>query len=1114
MPKPFAKALVAHLLASAMLAAPALAQAPAPAPSGPVADPLQSGFNNPPNAARPRVWWHWLNGNVTVDGIDKDLDWLARMGIGGVQNFDANLTTPQIVEKRLVYMDPAWKAAFRHAVATADAKGLEFAIAASPGWSETGGPWVTPADGMKKLVWSETVVPGGKPLRGKLASPPAITGPYQSVGFAGLFADPTVAGPKIPAMGGDIAILAVPAPAGVAPLPGEVRITDGTTRPAQALTDADEETALSVPVGTAEKPATVDLAYAGPLTAASARVFIKEARPPFAPPRYTARIEAQVGGAWQQVAQVPLAEAATTVSFAPVTASRFRLLIGPGPAFPAGGLGSVPGAVVSNLFPPSNPGEVHVGELRLFPEARVHQSETKAGFGTTPNYYEIDTVQATAGPLPDQVVDITGKLRLDGTLDWTPPKGTSWRILRFGWSLTGKVNHPATPEATGLEVDKYDAAAVERYMNGYLALYRDTVGAENIGAKGIRAILTDSIEVGASNWTPRLLEEFKARRGYDARPWLPALAGTVIGSAARSDQFLYDWRRTLGDLMADAHYGTVAKVAHANGLKVYGEALEDGRPVLGDDLDMRRNADVPMAALWTFPRGGNPRSGLLGDMKGAASVAHFYGQNIVAAESMTSAFSPWAFAPSDLKRVIDLEFAQGVNRPVVHTSVHQPNDEKLPGLSLAIFGQYFNRHETWADMAKPWIDYMASTSYLLQAGRSSADVAVFHGEESPTTVQFSQGTPKWLPQAHGYDLLSARMLAALKAEAGGELVSPGGARYRAVQLSPLTERMSLGALTDLKRLADAGARIVGRKPVASPGLNDDPAAFSALASAIWAMPNVVDEADVGAGLKRLGIAPDFEVLEGPAADLRFVHRKLVDGDLYFVNNRQSAAVSARIRFGVTGRVPEVWRAIGGTVERVSYQSDAAGTVVPLDLGPEDALFVVFRQPATATSATVAPAVWQEVAALPAAWSVAFQPRRGAPPVIKLGALSGLETNADPAVRHFSGTASYTTTFARPAAKGPLWLDLGKVGDVAEVLVNGKSAGISWFPPYRFEVGSLLKRGRNTIEVRVANLWVNRLVGDQQPGAKPITWTAVPTYHPDAPLRPAGLIGPVRLLTRK
>ena len=155
-----------------------------------------------------------------------------------------------------------------------------------------------------------------------------------------------------------------------------------------------------------------------------------------APPRYTARIEAQVGGAWQQVAQVPLAEAATTVSFAPVTASRFRLLIGPGPAFPAGGLGSVPGAVVSNLFPPSNPGEVHVGELRLFPEARVHQSETKAGFGTTPNYYEIDTVQATAGPLPDQVVDITGKLRLDGTLDWTPPKGTSWRILRFGWSLT------------------------------------------------------------------------------------------------------------------------------------------------------------------------------------------------------------------------------------------------------------------------------------------------------------------------------------------------------------------------------------------------------------------------------------------------------------------------------------------------------------------------------------------------------------------------------------------------------------------------------------------------------------------------------------------------------
>ena len=219
----------------------------------------------------------------------------------------------------------------------------------------------------------------------------------------------------------------------------------------------------------------------------------------------------------------------------------------------------------------------------------------------------------------------------------------------------------------------------------------------------MRTLVTDSTEVGPSNWTPRLIERFKSLRGYDPTPWLPVLSGVVIGSRTRSDAFLYDFRQTLAELHASEHYGTVATVAHEHGLKVYGEALEDGRPTLGDDMTMRSHTDVPMSALWTYPRGAQPRPTYLGDTKGAASVAHIYGQNLVAAESMTSAFSPWAFAPSDLRRIIDLEFVQGVNRPVIHTSVHQPVDDKVPGLSLAIFGQYFTRHETWAALARPWM---------------------------------------------------------------------------------------------------------------------------------------------------------------------------------------------------------------------------------------------------------------------------------------------------------------------------------------------------------------------------------------------------------------------------
>lgn len=1101
-------------LAGTMLGGGAAAQDVPVRPSG--ASSLEEGFATPPSSARPRVWWHWLNGNITIDGIDKDLDWLASIGIGGVQNFDANLTTPQIVDKRMVYMQPDWKAAFRHAVERASARGLEFAIASSPGWSETGGPWVPPADGMKKLTWSEAVIPGGKPFKGQIAAPPGVTGLYQTLPVEELFADPSQPERKVPQAAGDIAVLAVPAAAGATPMPRSAKLADGSAIAPAALADADPQGAVDMPAGTTQNPATLTLDYGKPVRMASVRLFIKNARPPFAPPRYAARLQAQLNGEWRDLTEIPLSDAATTVTFPPVSASQFRIVVAPGAPFPAGGLGSVPGAVIMDLFPAPSINSIAVGQFQLFPEQRVEQAESKAGFGTVPNYYAIDTKQAANGPRPDQVVDLTDRLRPDGTLDWTPPKGTDWRVLRFGWSLTGKTNHPATPEATGLEVDKYDAAAVERYLNAYLAMYRDAVGAGNMGSNGIRALLTDSIEVGASNWTPRLIEAFKARRGYDPLPWLPTLAGTVIGSSAQSDRFLYDYRRTLGDLIAEAHYGTVAKVAHANGLTVYGEALEDDRPVLGDDLDMRSHADVPMGALWTFPKGGSPRTGLLGDIKGAASVSHFYGQNLVAAESMTSAFSPWAFAPADLKPVIDLEFAQGVNRPVIHTSVHQPTDDKLPGLSLSIFGQYFNRHESWAGMAKPWVDYIARTSYLLQQGHDAADIAIFYGEETPVTTLYSRGVPAWLPKSHAFDFVNAKMLAALKVEGDGVMVSPGGARYRALQLAGTSDRMTLPVLREIRRLAEGGGRIIGRQPDAAPGLQDSADEFARLVRDIWSRPNVLPETDVEAAAAKLGLGPDFTAVGGATdADLRFVHRRTEEGDLYFIVNRESRAVKTQIRFGVAGRAPELWRAIDGTMQPLGYQSDGRSTTVPVDLGAEDAVFVMFRKPAAgATAAQLASPVWRDVATISTPWEVAFEAQRGAPASITMPTLEPLDKNAVPGVRYFSGTATYGTTVTRPKGlhKGEkLWLDLGKVGDVAEVLVNGKSAGTLWFAPYRVEVGSLLKGGSNRLEVKVANLWVNRLIGDQQPGTTPIGWTAVPTYRPDAPLRPSGLIGPVKLM---
>src|SRR5437763_8608233 len=148
------------------------------------ADPLKKGFENPPASARPRVWWHWMNGNISQEGIKLDLEWMHRVGIAGFQNFDAALQTPQVVDKRLAYMTPEWKDAFKYAIHLGDQFGMEMAIAGSPGWSETGGPWVPPSQGMKKYVWSETVVEGGKPFTGELAHPPSNTGAFQNMAFA------------------------------------------------------------------------------------------------------------------------------------------------------------------------------------------------------------------------------------------------------------------------------------------------------------------------------------------------------------------------------------------------------------------------------------------------------------------------------------------------------------------------------------------------------------------------------------------------------------------------------------------------------------------------------------------------------------------------------------------------------------------------------------------------------------------------------------------------------------------------------------------------------------------------------------------------------------------
>ncbi|WP_097093727.1 glycosyl hydrolase [Novosphingobium sp. Chol11] len=1089
---------------------------------GPSRTSLEEGFKNPPNSARPRVWWHWMNGNITKDGIRKDLEWMHRVGIGGVQNFDAALETPTIVDRRLPYMSSDWKDAFRYAANTAQSLGLELAIAASPGWSETGAPWVPAQDAMKKLVWSETIVEGGSPITTTLAPVPDVTGPFQTMGRDR--GEDAIFGIKVkpPTYSADVAVIAYRVDGSAASLPTPLlRSAKGEPLDAAKVADGDYETALTIERGSPDKPGFIDLEYSAPQTVRSATIFMPGLANTFTPADLRPRIEASDDGtAWRPVADIPLSLAPTTISFAPVTARKFRLVLASADLHPFPMGTPAPGAVISSFAFGPPPKTAKLAELRLSPEARVNAFEMKAGFALTSNYYALGTTTAAAdkGVAPSTVIDLTGKMKEDGRLNWTPPPGR-WRILRFGYSLVGTMNHPATVEATGLEVDKFDGAALRRYLETYLATYSDFLGNDSIGKRGLRALLSDSIEVGPSNWTPDLLKQFQRLRGYDARPWMPALAGYVIGTRKQTDAFLYDYRRTLSELISTEHYEAIAAIARQHGLTYYAEALEGGRPSLGDDLSTRRHADIPMGALWAYGDETGPRPANIIDMRGAASVAHLYGQNLVGAESLTAAFRPWAFAPADLKPMMDLAFASGVNRPIIHTSVHQPVDDKKPGLSLSMFGQYFSRHEAWGELARPWVDYLSRTSYLLQQGRAVADVAYFYGEEAPLTGLYSDKPVEDAPQRYGYDFVNAEALTSQLKAVKGELVSPSGARYRILKLGGSSDRMSVDMLRRLEQIAAAGVIITGAPPKYSPTLKDDPAEFEALVRKLWhrdrngKAPIRMEKTEEA--LKANGISPDFDYSAASGdAEILFAHRRWDGGDAYFLTNRKKKTENIQAMFRVTGKAPEIWHADTGTFEPMSYRIENGRTIVPLEMLPQDAFFVLFRKDADSGHLTFRKPTLRALAPVTAAWTASFQEGRGAPRTIKMDRLLPLNQHTDPSVRYYSGEVVYQTQFVTPPgwkATDGLLLDLGGVADVAAIKVNGQDVGSLWKAPYRVEIGHAVHKSTNSLEVRVATTWVNRLIGDAQPGAKKTTFTTFPTYKPDAPLRPAGLIGPVILM---
>jgi hypothetical protein len=725
---------------------------------------------------------------------------------------------------------------------------------------------------------------------------------------------------------------------------------------------------------------------------------------------------------------------------------------------------------------------------------------------------------------PASVVDLTNRLDAAGVLHWDVPKG-HWTILRMGYSPTGKQNGPAPVEARGLEVDKLDRGAVEAYFDGFIPKIAQRLGP--LFSTTLTSVLMDSWEAGHQNWTPTFLREFAARRGYSALPYLPAMTGQVLGTAssrgpeALSDRFLEDVRRTLADLVVDHHYKAFADRLHSMGLKLYAESIGIGQPMVADGLTARGVPDVPMGEFWVkLKEPIAPEA----DCKLTASAAHIYGKPIAAAEAFTTAGDKPSFGvtPFMMKRVGDLAFADGINRIVIHEYAHQPTDARKPGFTLGPFGAMFNRQITWWRQGKAWLDYLARTSFLLQQGQFHADLLYYYGETVPVTVPPRNEMRPAVPKGYDFDYINAEQLDKLKVNAKGELQLNGN--YKVLVLT--TDVHSPAVLQKITTLIENGAVVVGPRPRRAAGLRDFPQAdadVNELARKLWGTcelspcthefgrGKVIVSDDLDRVLQETKTGPDFSNIEPKDGSYAFIHRSTSEGELYFVANERNQAERATFRFAVAGRRPMVWHPDTGRVdEPLGYSISGKYTEVTIDMDPVGSVFVVFDDKAKQKQKITQAASHSDIS-IEGPFTVEFEGLAAPSPVV-MTTLTSWTAAGDPRQKFFSGHATYKTTFTVSKATSNTVLQLGQVHEFAEVKVDGKDLATLWKPPFEVALPTL-KAGKHDLQVRITNLWPNRIIGDLSlPESERVTWTTHNTYKANSALLPSGWLGPATLRT--
>jgi hypothetical protein len=775
---------------------------------------------------------------------------------------------------------------------------------------------------------------------------------------------------------------------------------------------------------------------------------------------------------------------------------------------------------------------------------------------TEPLFQEFPATPGEEDARAMDVVDLTSKLDTNGVLHWQAPDG-QWQIFRFGCTIgdhayvsTASEGWQRAPGAShdAYAIDVYDTGAFQRYWNAVVEPLIADAGP--LAGRTLKYLHTDSWEVENVNWTPTLRAEFLKRRGYDLIPWLPVIAGRIVNSREESDRFLFDFRKTLGELTIDNHYRHFRDNAHKHGLEIHPES---GGPH-AVPIDAQRDLgwdDVPMSEFWAWSW-----EHRIGDenrffVKQPASAAHTYGHIITQDEGFTTIGPNWQEHIWDnLKPSFDKALCEGMNRIVWHAFVCSPDETGIPGQQY-FAGTHLNPKVTWWSKSAPFFSYIDRCEWMLQQGLFVADVAYYYGDHVPNFAQLKKSDPAHILPGYDYDVITEEALLTRASVRDGKIVLPDGMSYRMLVLVN-HDAISLPVLKKLKELVTGGATVIGPKPVKGETLQNYPevdAEIARLGDELWGgkvgSGRVIADKSAREVLLADGVPPDCEFQPtlnssafasgyGATATERseggqlstsfdYIHRQTGDSEIYFIANRSTNSVSMNCAFRVAGRAPELWDPVTGEHKfAAAYEETDGRTLVPLDFNPCGSWFVVFREPAAVHPATAGSnsAALNPLQEISGSWTVHFDPKWGGPESAQFDQLISWTTRSEPGIKYYSGTAAYEKTFDLPNSElrtpnSKLWLDLGNLRELAEVKLNGKSCGVTWSPPFRVDITGAVKPGTNRLEIEVVNFWPNRIIGDASlPPDQRLTRTNIRNLTAKTPLMESGLFGPVQILQQK